>query len=54
MENEGYEHLVNLEGGFHGAPDETGQIAQPGWLASGFDVAQRAEPGRTWEELAQA
>lgn len=50
---EGYPHLVNMDGGFHGSMDEMGQIAEPGWQACGYEVALRPEPGRTWAELTQ-
>jgi len=47
----GFGELVNMDGGFHGRPDETGRIVQQGWQASGFEVAREPHPGRSWSEI---
>jgi rhodanese-related sulfurtransferase len=41
----GFKRLVNVAGGFHGAPSVLG------WHACGLPTSREAEPGRTWEEL---
>ena len=46
----GYVDLVNLEGGFNGARDETGR-AIPGWAAAGLPVEKSAAPGRAYAQL---
>ena len=51
MSTAGYSSLVNMEGGFHGMPDLTGQIVEPGWAACGFETTTEADPERTWEAL---
>lgn len=38
MAEEGYADLVNLRGGFFGARDMFGRVAEPGWQASGQPV----------------
>lgn len=47
----GFENLVNMFGGFHGAVAPTGQVMQKGWEACGFETTQQPEPGRSWDEL---
>jgi len=54
LAREGYAQLVNMEGGFHGATDMSGNMVEPGWAACGFETAQAAEPGRSWKELGGA
>jgi rhodanese-related sulfurtransferase len=54
LERQGYAHLVNMAGGFHGATDMSGNVLEPGWVACGFDTAKQCQPGRSWKELAKA
>jgi len=51
MSAAGYSNLVNMEGGFHGMPDPTGQIVEPGWAACGFETSTEPDPERTWGAL---
>jgi rhodanese-related sulfurtransferase len=51
LAREGFRHLVNQLGGFHGLPDPTGRIVEPGWAACGLETSRSAEPGRTWQAL---
>lgn len=51
LASQGYETLVNMAGGFHGATDMSGSVLEPGWAACGFDTTRAAEPGRSWREL---
>jgi hypothetical protein len=48
---EGYDGLVNMEGGFHGARDQGGRIVEPGWVACGFETTNQGNSERTWEVL---
>ena len=49
----GYAHLINMAGGFVGLYDMSGNVAEAGWAACGFDKAKVCEPGRSWDELAK-
>jgi len=53
MERQGYQHLVNMAGGFHGAFDMSGNVIEQGWAACGYDVSKEGAPGRSWKELAK-
>ncbi len=47
----GFESLVNMEGGYHGAKDMAGKVVEPGWAACGFETTTEANPERTWSKL---
>ena len=47
----GFTQLVNVEGGFGGARDDSGRVTVPGWQACGLPVATKAEPDHTWSAL---
>lgn len=47
----GWTDLVNMEGGYHGKPDEMGNVSVPGWAACGFESTTTPTAGRTWTEL---
>jgi hypothetical protein len=51
MAAEGYTGLVNMEGGFHGAFDQTGAVVEAGWAACGFEQTTTPDPERTWQAL---
>jgi len=53
MAAQGYGALVNMDGGFHGAIDDSGR-AIPGWLDSGLPVERETNPDRTWTSLSRA
>jgi len=40
-----------MEGGMHGARDETGTVVEAGWAALGFPQAVESERERTWSAL---
>ena len=48
----GYGCVVDLRPGFGGARDPFGQLSEAGWEAAGLPVAHRAEPGRSYRDLA--
>ena len=50
----GYQHLVNMDGGFSGARDASGAVVQPGWEACQLPVEREAGEGRTYAELSAA
>jgi rhodanese-related sulfurtransferase len=52
LAQQGYAHLVNMAGGFHGATDMSGNVVEPGWAACGFD-STREGGGRSWSDLQQ-
>ncbi len=54
LESEGFQHLVNMYGGFSGARDQTGTVTEPGWQECGFPVASEAPEERTWQHLSQS
>jgi rhodanese-related sulfurtransferase len=49
----GYANLVNMEGGFMGARDETGRPV-PGWATSGLPVEKTAPAEHTYAHLKKA
>lgn len=51
LDDEGYENLVNMNGGMMGATDPMGTVVEPGWQACGFPVTNEARSERTWEAL---
>ena len=51
MANDGHSDLTTLDGGFHGAYDRGGNLAQPGWSSMGFESSTSPNPERTWESL---
>lgn len=53
LESSGYEHLVNLEGGYMGGQDDYGRPIV-GWAQAGFPVEKTAPPERTYAQLRQA
>jgi hypothetical protein len=53
MESQGYRSTVNMAGGLLGATDMSGNVVEPGWTACGFETTRKAEPGRSWSELAK-
>ncbi|MGH8057521.1 MAG: rhodanese-like domain-containing protein [Candidatus Entotheonellia bacterium] len=38
LEDAGYQHLANMQGGFGGARDPVGRLIAPGWLDCGLPV----------------
>ena len=40
-----------MDGGFHGAFDQTGRLVEAGWAACGYDQTTTPEPDRTWAAL---
>ena len=51
LEAQGFENLINMNGGFHGATDMSGRVLEPGWATCGFETTQECLPGRSWGEL---
>lgn len=47
---EGYQSLVNMDGGMHGKSDPLGRPV-PGWIACGFSVEKTSDRARTWQAL---
>jgi rhodanese-related sulfurtransferase len=47
----GFEHVVDMRGGFEGERDAKGNVSCAGWQARALPVALQAETGRTWSEL---
>ena len=43
-----------MEGGMHGAYDESGAVVEAGWAACGFEQTVDASPEQTWVALQQA
>jgi rhodanese-related sulfurtransferase len=48
----GYENVVDQRAGFNGTRDSFGQLQEAGWQRAGFEVATKAEVGRSYEEVA--
>jgi rhodanese-related sulfurtransferase len=48
----GYRDVSNLLGGFGGMRDQAGNVAAPGWAASGLPVSQDNGAGVSYESLA--
>ena len=48
---EGYESLVNLDGGFLGKKDEFGNMAKKGWTTHGFPSTTDVGPDRSYDAL---
>lgn len=51
LSTQGYASLVNMQGGFSGARDETGQVVEPGWQSCGYPCETAAPADRTWSTL---
>ncbi|MCP5468364.1 MAG: rhodanese-like domain-containing protein [Deltaproteobacteria bacterium] len=52
LEQNGYEKLHNVEGGFGGAVDpSTGLVSQKGWKASGLPVSTESKENETYRAL---
>ena len=47
----GYTGMVNVRGGFGGARDALGRIAEPGWAGLGLPVEREPRPGASYESL---
>jgi len=47
----GFETLVNMDGGFSGAPDGLGGIREPGWEACGLPCETECSPERQYGAL---
>jgi rhodanese-related sulfurtransferase len=51
LESAGYTSLVNMQCGFVGARDGTGEIVEPGWQACGYPCETSGPPERTYRKL---
>ena len=49
----GYTDVLDVRPGFAGAANAFGQVAEPGWAASGLPVSRAAQPGRRYEDVAK-
>lgn len=47
----GYQHIVDVRGGFSGERDGFGRVSAPGWADAGLPVSTTAEPGRAYGDL---
>lgn len=48
---EGFEHVVDMRGGFAGERHPDGSVACEGWHSRGLPVSGAPEPGRSWDDL---
>ena len=51
MSAEGFKSLINMDGGFTGKRDASGQVIEQGWAGCGFPVEGAATAERTWAQL---
>ena len=52
LASQGYQHVVNVRGGFGGARDPaTGALVDEGWATAGLPVETTAPPGGNYNEL---
>ena len=51
LEEAGFVDLANIEGGFSGARDMLGRLAQPGWIQLGLPVSDDNGEGVSYESL---
>ena len=52
LASRGYQHVINVRGGFGGARDPvTGALVDEGWSMAGLPVETTAPPGGSYEEL---
>ena len=49
---DGYQELVNMRAGYHGARDHMGSLAEAGWAGQGFETAEGQPAGQSYTELA--
>ncbi len=47
----GFTDVSNMQGGFGGARDPSGQVSVPGWQEAGLPVETTPLPGRSYDEL---
>jgi rhodanese-related sulfurtransferase len=52
MEAAGYQHVVDMRGGFHGEGDGLGRVVVAGWAAAGLPVEKTPAPDKTYAALA--
>ncbi|MGH7961329.1 MAG: rhodanese-like domain-containing protein [Candidatus Binatia bacterium] len=52
MTQAGYTNISNMQGGFGGARDQTGQVIVPGWQESGLPVSTDNQEGVSYASLA--
>ena len=48
---EGFENLVNMDGGFLGRRDMSGEMIEPGWTQLDYPTEASAPAERTYEAL---
>lgn len=51
LASEGFENLVNMDGGYLGRRNVDGQLVQPGWHALGYPIENETDPARTYAGL---
>ena len=49
---QGYRHVCNMEGGFHGARDRFGRLIAAGWLDNDLPLSEQNGAGVSYESLA--
>lgn len=47
----GFSHVVDMRGGFHGESDRMGNLLYPGWMPRGLPVTTEAAEDETYEGL---
>jgi rhodanese-related sulfurtransferase len=53
LENAGYQHLANMQGGFGGARDPLGRVVMPGWQDHGLPVEVGEGGSASYDALSQ-
>jgi len=53
LEDAGYQHLANMQGGFGGARDPVGRLIAPGWLDCGLPVESGDGGDASYERLSK-
>lgn len=53
LAQEGFEDVANMQGGFGGARDASGQVVTPGWSQLGFPVETSVTPENSYSNLSK-
>jgi rhodanese-related sulfurtransferase len=53
LQDAGYEHVVNMQGGFGGAHDQMGRLLVPGWQDHGFPEEAGDGGSKSYEALSK-
>ena len=51
LAGEGFSNMINMDGGFLGKRDQSGQVLEQGWEACGYPSEAQSPTEQTWAHL---